>query len=110
MTCKQLIDSIVRSEAHNGYDMDADDARKLIAIAYYMGRESAAREVSDSYTAVLREQLKRANECRYRNMAMAIQGDVHYVYSGDYAGDMTSTFGPDETAQTIESLSGKVEA
>lgn len=105
MTCKDLIMSIVDSPDQKGYDMSVDDARKLIAIAYYMGRESAARDVSDAYNAVLAAQIQRASGCRYRNMAMTMQGNVKYVYSSDYSGDMTSIFGADITYLTHDNLS-----
>ena len=107
MNCKELIMSIIDSPDQNGYSMEIDDPRKLIAIAYYMGRESASREVSDMYAALLREQLDRAEKCRYRHMAHAIQGDVKYIYHSDYSGTMTGMFGKDETAQTKESLQGE---
>ena len=104
MTCKDLIMSIIDDPAQKGYDMAVDDARKLVAIAYYMGRESASREGSDMYTALLRQQLTRADECRYRHMAHAIQGNVKYIYHGDYSGDMTSMFGSDMTKLTVDKL------
>ena len=104
MTCKDLIMSIIDDPAQKGYDMSIDDPRKLIAIAYYMGRESATREVSDVYSALLRQQLDRADKCRYRHMAHAVQGDVKYIYHGDYSGDITSMFGADQTDLTIDKL------
>ena len=107
MTCKELIMAIVDADDQKGYSMDVDDPRKLIAIAYYMGRESAAHEVSDKYSQLLAQQLQRVEDCRYHNMAMSIQGNIRYVYSPDYSGDMTNIFGTDQTAQTVESLKGK---
>ena len=101
--------SIVDADDQKGYSMEVDDPRKLIAIAYYMGRESAAHEVSDKYNQLLAQQMQRAEDCRYHNMAMAIQGNIRYVYSPDYSGDMTNMFGIDQTAQTVESLKGKEE-
>ena len=76
-------------------DCEKDDLNKLVA--YYMGREKATREISDKYNAVLAEQHQRAEACRYHKMAAAIVGDKHYIYSGDYSGDMTATFGNDVT-------------
>lgn len=78
-------------------DCEQDNLDKIIALAYYMGREKATREISDKYNAVLAEQRKHAESCRYHKMAAAIVGDTHYIYSGDYSGDMTATFGNDET-------------
>lgn len=77
-------------------EMDKDSIEKLVKIAYYMGREEAAREVSDKYNGHIAEQKQRASECRYHNMAAEIVGDEDYIYSGDYAGDFTNTFAYDE--------------
>jgi hypothetical protein len=84
--------------------MDKDNAAKLIAIAYYMGRESATREVSDKYNALIQGQRERAAACRYHRFATAIIGDRDYIYSCDYSGDMTAAFGPDATNLSIEGL------
>lgn len=78
-------------------EMEVDSIDKIIALAYYMGREQTAKEVCDSAKQILSEQQKRAMESRYHNMAMAIQGNVAYIYHPDYAGDMTSMFGSDGT-------------
>ncbi|MFR6690684.1 hypothetical protein [Hominenteromicrobium mulieris] len=77
-------------------EMDKDSIEKLVKIAYYMGREEAAREVSDKYNDHIAEQKQRASECRYHNMAAEIVGDEDYIYSSDYAGDFTNTFAYDE--------------
>jgi hypothetical protein len=79
-----------------GYSMDTDDVRKLVVLAYYYGRETAVKELSQKVNKVFAEQIERADKCRYRNMAMKVQGDVHIIYSNDYAGDMISTFGTDK--------------
>lgn len=73
------------------------DIDKLIAMAYYIGQEEAARHVADKYTKLIAEQNKRADECRYHVMAHSIVGDVKYIYDTNYRGEMTSTFGDDET-------------
>ena len=104
MTCRELVMSVIDDPAQKGYDMSIDDPRKLVAIAYYMGRESASRDVSDMYNALLRQQLNRADNCRYRHMAHAVQGDVAYIHHCDYSGDMTAMFGADKTNLTIDKL------
>lgn len=78
-------------------DCEKDDMNKLVALAYYMGREEATRQISDKYSAILEAQHQRAEACRYHKMAAAIVGDKHYIYSGDYSGDMTAAFGNDVT-------------
>lgn len=102
-TCKDLVNSIVNGKL-NAYSMEVDDARKLVAIAYYMGRESATKEISDKYNALIKSMRRRAKNCRYKNMAQEVIGDTSYIYSPDYAGDMTSMFGKDPTKLTLEQL------
>ena len=65
------IKNIINTET----EMDKDSIEKLVKIAYYMGREEAAREVSDKYSDHIAEQKQRASECRYHNMAAEIVGD-----------------------------------
>ena len=95
MTVIERINSIIHSET------DLDDSRpasieKMILLAYYIGREAAAREVSDMYTAHIAEQRKRASACRYKHMAGAVIGEENYIYHPDYAQEMTGLFGSDE--------------
>ena len=95
MTILGKINSLIH---HGGaLDLEADITNKLIYIAYYIGREAAARELADSYNALIAEMRQRAAECRYHRMANEIRGDKNYIYSPDYAGDMTATFGSDAT-------------
>ena len=67
------IKNIINTET----EMDKDSIEKLVKIAYYMGREEAAREVSDKYSDHIAEQKQRASECRYHNMAAEIVA-VHF--------------------------------
>lgn len=88
----------IMSAVNAQHDMETDSIDKLIVMAYYIGREQAAKDVSDMYSAHMAEQSARAAASRYHKMAAAIldNGDG-YIYSGDYAGDMTATFGSDIT-------------
>ena len=92
MTVKEKILSIV-----DKFDCEVDDWYKLVAMAYYIGKEQGVKEISDKYTALLAEQRKRADKCRYNKMAHRVIGDVKYIYHSDYSGDMTEMFGNDET-------------
>ena len=94
MTIAERVRSIVGSQVDLTDEVPAG-IEKMIYMAYYMGREDATREISDRYNALLREQRQRAQECRYHNLAAAIVGDVEYIYSSDYAKEMTSIFGGD---------------
>ena len=79
------------------FNCESDNIDKLIAVAYYIGREEATKAVSDKYNDVIAEQRQRAAKCRYHNMASEIVGDTNYIYSGDYSQEMKKTFGNDET-------------
>jgi hypothetical protein len=92
MTVKERI-----KKAIENVDMEIDSIDKLITLAYYMGKEQAAKEVCDNARQIFTEQKKKAKESRYHNFAMAIQGNIDYIYHPDYAGDMTAEFGSDRT-------------
>ena len=92
MTVKDKILSIV-----DEFDCEVDDWNKLVGMAYYIGKEQGVKEISDKYTALLAEQRKRADGCRYNKMAHKVIGDVKHIYHPDYSGDMTEIFGNDET-------------
>lgn len=84
-------------KAIKNLDCETDNIDKLVALAYYIGREDAAREISDKYNAVLAEQRKRADDSRYHNLANEIIGSTRYIHSSDYAQDMKTMFGGDKT-------------
>ena len=94
MTVKERIDQILWQDEYN---MDDDRWQKLVIMAYYMGRESATRAVSDLYRGLIGQMLARADACRYSHMAHQVIGDQYGFYLPDYAGDMTTHFGSDET-------------
>lgn len=76
-------------------DMEQDNAEKLVALAYWYGRESATRAVSDRYAEHIAQQHRRAEECRYAKMAARIVGKETYLYTSDYGMEMTGIFGSD---------------
>ena len=95
MTVRDRINSLISS----GTDLDEKgkaSVEKMIFLAYFIGREDAAVEVSDKYAAHIKEQRKRANACRYSKMANAVIGTEDYLYCSDYRQDMTALFGGDE--------------
>ena len=83
-------------ENHNNWSEDNID--KLIAVAYYIGREEATRQVSDAYTAHISKQKARAAKCRYKHMAAEIVGPENHLYFGDYAMEFSQSFGQDDTS------------
>lgn len=84
-------------ECVKSLECEKDTTEKLIALAYYIGKEEATREVSDAYTKLIQEQRKRADKCRYKHMAEKIIGSQNYIYFGDYDMAMTGIFGSDDT-------------
>lgn len=92
MTVLQRIKAAV-----NSLDCSQDDINKIIALAYMIGKEEATREVSDQYAQLIKEQRKRADNCRYKHLANAVIGDQSYIYFGDYDNAMTAIFGSDDT-------------
>lgn len=84
-------------ECVNALDCEKDSIEKVIALAYYIGKEEATREVSDSYKKLIQEQRKRAAKCRYKHMANDIIGNQNYIYFSDYDSAMTGLFGSDDT-------------
>lgn len=85
-------------EAIHNWDCERDNVDKIIALAYYMGRESAAKEVCDKAYTIFDNQRKTAENSRYHNLAMKVQGNVTYIYHPDYSNTMTDMFCSDITA------------
>lgn len=84
-------------QAVNNLDCSKDDVNKIIALAYYIGKEEATRTVSDEYKKLIQAQRKRADNCRYKHLANKIIGEQNYIYFGDYDNAMTGLFGSDDT-------------
>ena len=84
-------------QAVNNFDCETDNIDKIIALAYMIGKEKATRDVSNAYNKLLVEQRKRAENCRYHNMAAEIIGDKKYIYFPSYSGEMSAIFGEDDT-------------
>ena len=78
-------------------DLETDSINKIIALAYYIGREDACKEVSDDYNALIAEQRVRANNNRYHKFANAVIGDQDYIYHSDYKQDIKTLFGDEQT-------------
>ena len=94
MTILERVKGIMHS------DIDLSDEKpasieKMIYMAYWIGREESARRVSDMYNQHIKEQRERAKACRYYHLAETIVGEERYLYSADYAGDVTGAFGSD---------------
>ena len=92
MTIKERI-----KQALANMDCETDSIDKVIGLAYYMGREDAAKEICDKASTIFEKQSKIAQNCRYRNLAMKVQGNITCIYHGDYSQIMTEEFGGDET-------------
>lgn len=90
-----ILERIRKACANREHEKDSID--KLIYVAYMIGREEATKEVSDKYRAHIAEQKERADKSRYRNLCNYVVGDESYIYTSDYSGGVTETYGSDET-------------
>jgi hypothetical protein len=80
-------------------DPEQDTMGALLRVAYYMGRESQAKEAGDKIAAHLAAQHERAEGCRYWRMAKTVVGEAKIIYLPDYAGDYAGEFGGDLTSR-----------
>ena len=103
MTYRELLKTALQQTV----DEESDEVLKLMAFAYYAGREQSAKNICDKARAIFAEQRERARQCRYHQMAEQIIGKQTHIYSPDYSGDYTMTFGDDVVP---EELSLKVQA
>lgn len=76
---------------------DVGSLDRLLAYAYYAGREQATRGYADKVREVFKEQKERARSLRYNKLGMYVQGNIDYVYSSDYAGSYQDEVGNDLT-------------
>ena len=76
-------------------DMNKNDLKKLVNYAYYLGRHEATRECCKSANKIFREQIQRANNSRFKNFALKIQGNIHTIYHTDYSDDYVKMFNDD---------------
>ena len=98
MTIIEKVFDLVTNHDWSEFDFSNNEnasPEKLIIMAYYIGKESATKDVSNKYNKLIKEQRERANKCRYNKMANKIIGNQNYIYSSDYDGGMTTTFGND---------------
>ena len=93
MTYYERLQNALHSEVNEG---TLDD---LLKYAYYAGKEKGVREASDMADARWREQVKKAEACRYYKMAMEIVGEAAehtcgkgFTYHPDYSMEWTSAF------------------
>ena len=70
-----------------------DTIERIIAFAYYYGREQATKEVSDAYRSLIRDMRKRADKSRYTALINEAIGDKNYLLFGDYPGRITKEIG-----------------
>lgn len=95
MTINERVKFIVDSSVEMEDGCNNATVEKMIYMAYFIGREQAAREVSDMYVKLIKEQRERANSCRFKHMANKIIGNKDYLYCSDYGMVMTRMFGND---------------
>jgi len=75
-----------------------DNIEHLVALAYLAGQEKATKEICDIHNHKIANMRKYAKNLRYHKMASSVidagQGDL--IYSGHYAGDVTTELCDDE--------------
>lgn len=75
---------------------ERNDIDKLIFAAYMFGVETKAKTFGNRVYKVFAEQRERASKCKYKKMAMKVQGDIKYVYDPDYSESYTASLGGEE--------------
>lgn len=60
----------------------------LVRYAYEKGRHEAAKEVSDDYALLLKQQRERAEKERFHNIASRCVGNIEYIHHCDYSDDI----------------------
>ena len=82
--------------ALNREDANKDNVDKLMAIAYYIGKEEATKDIIDRHNKQCESMRANAKRTRYHKMAEKVIGKTD-IYSPDYAMEATTMFGSDET-------------
>ena len=99
MTIKERINAIINTEHDWNPDGEVQaTAEKMIAMAYYIGRNHMAESLCEYYNALIDAQRERANACRYSKMANSIIGEHNHLNASDFSGsarEMVSKFGND---------------
>jgi len=92
-----VIERINKAIELKNYEHDSID--KIISLAYYIGKETATKDICDKHSRIFNECRKRAKQERYYNIANRVLGvnNNDIIYHSDYACDMKYTFGSDET-------------
>lgn len=86
----------LKSALKHGPVPDSEDG--MICYAYYAGREAASKKLCDEYKRRVSAMCAQAERERYYYVAHRVidAGGGDSIYSPDYAGDVTATFGDDQ--------------
>lgn len=98
MTREELIKECLKA------DLQEDSLPALIATAYFMGREAAAKTVCDKHNKIIWDQRRKAEKSSFRHVASEIIGssDETFIKISDYSGNKTKAYGPLETGIELE--------
>ena len=88
-----LLELIDRCTADKSILFEGDTIARAIAVAYYVGRERATKEVSDAYRKKIREMHQKAQKSRYSALINDVIGDKDYLLFPDYTGRVTQELG-----------------
>lgn len=93
--------------------IEPNDIDGLISLAYWIGRESATKQVADRYCDRIKKMREFASKQKYHHLCNAVIDSANmvmgkhmgdYVYQPDYAGDVTNEFGHDPLPEQIKAL------
>lgn len=101
MNCYEYIKNCVKK------GVEPNSIEGLISLAYWIGRESAAKQVADSYCAKIEAMREFASSQKYHRLCNSVIDSVNMDYQPDYAGDVTSTFGDDPLPDQIKKPSNE---
>lgn len=95
MTIEQRI---IKALGNKEVSYEDDTLDKLIGMAYHYGAETTAKKICNKHNQLGADAIARAEKSRYWKQAKTIIGDAGKpIYDINYAGDMISIFGRDET-------------
>ena len=81
MIMKKTIEEMVNFE---GEPEERTQLTEMLQAAFWYGQHVGAKRVCDKYRDLRKEQIIRAQNCRYHKMAKGILGETDLIYDGSY--------------------------
>lgn len=92
-----MLDAVKRIISDKNALYSGDTIERLIAFAYFYGREQATKETSDAYRSMIKDMRKRAEKSRYTSLINEAIGEKNYLLFNDYTGRITKEIGSLDT-------------